>query len=90
MIISQNDEMFPKSSSCIRSIIYALQDLPSGNVNNRYRSWVKKLSIVVFLALLTAINVTGRFRNYAALVLDYMGCAALGYSNILYMNLPTM
>jgi hypothetical protein len=79
-----------KTPSCIHSLLYALQDLPSGNVNNRNRSWVKKLSIVVFLALLTAINVTGRFRNYAALVLDYKDSAALGYSNILYMNLPTL
>jgi len=34
------------------------------------------------------INVTRRFRNSAAWVLDYKDCAALGYSNVLYMNLP--
>jgi len=43
---------------------------------------------VVFLAFLIIINVTRRFRNSAALVLEYKDCAALGYSNVLYMNLP--
>ncbi|GEM_PF-239321 len=41
-----------------------------------------------FLDFLIIINVTRRFRNSAALVLEYKDCAALGYSNVLYMNLP--
>ena len=43
---------------------------------------------MAFLAFLIIINVTRRFRNSAALVLEYKDCAALGYSNVLYMNLP--
>src|SRR5665811_2422798 len=41
-----------------------------------------------FLAFLTLINITRGFKHPTGFVFDYISCAALGYSNVLYMNLP--